>query len=114
LRVAIRPAVWYLAPSMAETTTTKTKTKAPAPKGNGKKTCSQPACKRAYRAKGLCFFHYNKWRRGEIEAKPSRYDVCGKPECKKKVFQHGLCEVHFTAWKKARKKNQTSETPAAA
>jgi hypothetical protein len=114
LRVAIGGAVWYLAPSMAETTTTTTKTKAPAAKGNGKKTCGQAGCKRAYRAKGLCFFHYKKWRRGELEAKPARYDVCGKAECKKKAFQHGLCEDHFTAWKKARKKNAGAEAPAAA
>jgi hypothetical protein len=110
--VAIRTRVWYPPPSMAETT--QIKKKAPAPKGNGKKTCSAEGCKRAYRAKGLCFFHYKKWRRGELEAKPSRYDLCSKPECKKKVFQHGLCEEHFTAWKKSRKKNQGAAAAPAA
>ncbi|HYD42910.1 MAG TPA: hypothetical protein VEB43_18910 [Anaeromyxobacter sp.] len=96
---------------MAEKTTTKKK--APRAKGNGKKACGIQGCKRAYRAKGLCFFHYKKWRRGELEAKPARYDVCSKPDCKKKVKEHGLCEEHFTAWKKARKKNQGAAAAAA-
>lgn len=98
---------------MAETTT-KTKKKAPAPKGGGKKSCTIAGCKRAYRAKGLCFFHYKKFRRGELEGKPARWFACSKPECKKKVFQHGLCEEHFTAWKKSRKKNQGAEAAPAA
>jgi hypothetical protein len=100
---------------MAETQTkAKPKRKAPAPKGGGKKTCTVPGCKRAYRAKGLCFFHHKKWRRGEIEGRPARYDTCSKPDCKKKVAEHGLCQEHFEAWKKARKKNQGAEAPAAA
>jgi hypothetical protein len=98
----------------AKTTTAKTKKKAPAAKAGGKKTCTVQGCKRAYRAKGLCFFHYKKWRRGELEAKPRRYVTCAKPECKKKVFQHGLCQEHFEAWKKARKKNQATATAEAA
>jgi hypothetical protein len=95
---------------------TKTKKKAPAAKGGGKKTCSVQGCKRAYRAKGLCFFHYKKWRRGELEKRPARYVVCSKPECEKKVAAHGLCQEHFDAWKKSRKKNQAAapaEAPAA-
>lgn len=100
---------------MAETTaTTKTtKKKGPAPKGAGTKACSVQGCKRAYRAKGLCFFHYKKWRRGELEGSPRRWIACSKPECKKKVFQHGLCQEHFDAWKKSRKKNQVAAEPAA-
>jgi len=97
---------------MAETI--QKKTKAPAPKGGGKKACSIQGCKRAYRAKGLCFFHYAKWRRGEMEAKPPRYVTCSKPECKKKVAAHGLCQEHFDAWKKSRKKNQVAATAEAA
>jgi hypothetical protein len=85
-----------------------TKKKAPAAKGAGKKTCTVQGCKRAYRAKGLCFFHYKKWRRGEIEGRPARYVTCAKPDCKKKVAAHGLCKEHFDAWKKARKKNQAA------
>jgi hypothetical protein len=90
-----------------------TKKKAPSAKGGGKKACGIQGCKRGYRAKGLCFFHYKKWRRGELEAKPARYDVCSKPDCEKKVKEHGLCEEHFTAWKKARKKNQGAAAAAA-
>jgi|SRR6266542_2632369 len=99
-----------------KTTKTKTKTKAPAPKGAGKKSCTVQGCKRAYQAKGLCFFHYKKWRRGELEGHASRYDTCSKPDCKKKVVAHGLCQEHFEAWTKSRKKNQPAagEAPAAA
>jgi hypothetical protein len=103
---------------MADAKKTQKRKKAPAAKGRGEKTCSVQGCKRAYRAKGLCFFHYKKWRRGELEAKPRRYVTCSKPECKKKVVAHGLCEQHFEAWKKSRKKNQgaaaQAEAPAAA
>jgi hypothetical protein len=83
--------------------TKKTKKKAPAPKSGGKKSCTVAGCKRAYRAKGLCFFHYRKWRRGELEGRLRRYNTCGKPDCKKKVKAHGLCEEHHEAWKKSRK-----------
>jgi len=101
---------------MAETTA-KAKKKAPAAKGGGKKTCSVKDCKRSYRAKGFCFFHYQKWRRGEVEAKPRRYKTCGKEECKKKVLAHGLCKEHYDAWKKSRKgapAAQEAAAPAAA
>jgi hypothetical protein len=91
-----------------------TKKKAPLAKGGGKKTCTVAGCKRAYRAKGLCFFHYKKWRRSELESRPRRYDTCAKPECKKKVAGHGLCQEHFDAWKKSRKKNQVAGAEAAA
>ncbi len=94
----------------------KTKKSAPAAKGGGKKSCTIPNCKRAYRAKGLCFFHYQKWRRGEIENRPPRYDTCSNAECKKKAVAHGLCQEHYDAWKKSRKKNQVTaaaEAPAA-
>jgi hypothetical protein len=90
----------------------KAKRKAPAPKGAGKKACGVAGCKRAYRAKGFCFFHYRKWRRGEIEARPRRYNTCGKPDCKKKVVGHGLCQEHFDAWKKSRKGNAPAEASA--
>jgi hypothetical protein len=106
-----------------ETQTAKTKKKAPAPKAAGKKSCSVEGCKRAYRAKGLCFFHYKKWRRGELEKKPGlgapRYDTCGKESCKKKVIGHGLCHEHFDGWKASRKsatlkkKAPVAEAPAA-
>jgi len=101
---------------MTDTTKTKkAKKSAPKAKGGGKKTCKVQGCKRAYRAKGLCFFHYAKWRRGELEAVPRRWKTCSKEECKKKVFQHGLCQEHFDAWKKSRKgaKQVAAEAPAA-
>jgi hypothetical protein len=94
--------------------TRKTKKKAPAPKGAGKKACSVAGCKRAYRAKGLCFFHYRKWRRGELEGRPRRYNTCSKPDCKKKVAGHGLCQEHYDAWKKKAKGTEGAAPPAEA
>jgi hypothetical protein len=87
---------------MAETTATPKK-KAPAAKSGGKKTCTIAGCKRAYRAKGLCFFHYKKWRRDELEGRSARFETCGKENCRKKVFAHGMCEEHHAAWKASRK-----------
>ncbi len=90
-----------------------TKKKAPAPKGGGEKPCRVNGCKRAYRAKGYCFFHYKKWRRGELEGTPSRYRTCSKPDCRKKVFAHGLCQEHHETWKKG-KVAEAAPAPAAA
>src|SRR5262249_31048005 len=35
-------------------------------KGGADNHCSVEGCKRAYRAKGWCYFHYKKWRQGEL------------------------------------------------
>ena len=75
-------------------------------KGNGK-TCTVGECKRPYRAKGYCFFHFKKWRQGELPH--SRYRVCSKPECRKKVLKAGLCEQHVNEARKA-----SADAPAAA
>lgn len=64
-----------------------------AAKGGEGKACGVANCKRPYRAKGYCFFHYKKWRQGDLPH--SRYHVCSKAECRKKAFKAGLCEVHF-------------------
>jgi hypothetical protein len=40
-------------------------------KGGGSKACKVENCRRPYRAKGYCWFHYGKWRRGELK-KPRR------------------------------------------
>ena len=99
---------------MAETTETAgtTKKKAPAAKGGGKKSCTVAGCKRAYRAKGFCFFHYGKWRRGELEQRPPRYRTCGKEGCRKKVVAHGMCQEHHAAWKASRKSAKLAAAPA--
>jgi hypothetical protein len=97
---------------MAETQ--KTRKKAPAAKGRGKKTCSVTGCRRAYRAKGLCFFHHKKWRRGEMEGRPGRYPTCHKENCHKKVVARGLCQEHLDAWKASRKSAKLAAAPAAA
>ncbi|HYH95541.1 vegetative protein [Hyalangium sp.] len=61
-------------------------------KAGGKKACSVEGCKRPYRAKSYCFFHYKKWRQGELPH--SRYRTCSKADCRAKTFKGGLCEKH--------------------
>jgi hypothetical protein len=80
---------------MSENTETKQepqrKTKAPQPKGKAQ-PCKIEGCKRAYQGKGYCFFHYDKWRAGELPK--GRYKTCSKEGCLKKVTAHGLCAEH--------------------
>jgi hypothetical protein len=75
---------------VAETSTRK-KTHAPKAKGKGG-PCKIDGCKRAYQAKGYCFFHYDKWRAGELPK--ARFATCGKEGCHKKVVAHGRCAEH--------------------
>lgn len=56
--------------------------------------CSVEGCKRAYRAKGYCNVHFNKWRRGELAKKP-RYKICGEENCHKPMVAWGLCQTHY-------------------
>ena len=77
---------------MAEKTTERRKTKAHPPKGKEGLKCGIEGCKRAYQAKGYCFFHYDKWRNGELPK--ARYKTCSKEGCLKKVVAHGLCAEH--------------------
>src|SRR5256885_16861634 len=76
---------------MAETKERR-KTQAPLPKGKEGNKCSVEGCKRAYQAKGYCFFHYDKWKNGELPK--ARYKTCSKEGCHKKVVAHGLCAEH--------------------
>ena len=71
---------------------TRKKSSAPQPKGSEGKKCSIEGCKRAYQAKGYCFFHYDKWKNGELPR--ARYKTCSKEGCHKKVVAHGLCAEH--------------------
>jgi hypothetical protein len=54
------------------------------------------ACKRPYRAKGMCVTHYKMWRRNELEGHKGRYKVCSKEGCRKpRVGANGsLCVEH--------------------
>ena len=72
----------------------KTKKHAPAPKGNDQK-CGVEGCKRAYRAKTYCFFHFKKWRAGELPH--PRYRTCSNETCRKMAGSHGRCEAHAAA-----------------
>lgn len=75
--------------------------------------CTVSGCKRPYRAKGYCVVHYQKWRRGELEAKP-RYRTCSEENCKKPTFKKGLCEPHFGALAASKKGAQVETKPAEA
>ena len=61
-------------------------------KGSPENACAVEGCKRPYRAKGYCYFHFKKWRQGELPH--SRYRTCSKAECRQKAVRHGLCEKH--------------------
>lgn len=102
---------------MAEKTPKKksaAKGRAPRAKGGGKKSCTVAGCKRAYRAKGYCFFHYKKWRRKEGGLPHSRYRTCNNAECRKPAAQHGLCEAHWAAASgKGAEAAKPAEAPAA-
>jgi len=62
------------------------------PKGSPENACTVEGCKRPYRAKGYCYFHFKKWRQGELPH--GRYRTCSKAECRQKATRHGLCEKH--------------------
>ena len=62
-------------------------------KGGSDNACSVEGCKRPYRAKSYCYFHFKKWRQGELPH--SRYRTCSKAECRQKAVAHGLCEKHL-------------------
>ena len=80
-------------------------------KGGGSKTCTVANCKRPYRAKGYCFFHYKKWRRGELPH--TRYDTCSQPECRKPAVKHGKCEQHAGTAKAPEAAAPAAAAPAA-
>ena len=92
---------------MAATTTDRRKTKAPESKGKEGLKCGIEGCKRAYQAKGYCFFHYDKWKGGELPK--ARYKTCSKEGCHKKVMAHGLCAEH-----QKKKTGEAAAAPAAA
>jgi hypothetical protein len=77
---------------MPEAKNERRKTQAPEPKGKEGLKCQIEGCKRAYQAKGYCFFHYDKWKGGELPK--ARYKTCSKEGCNKKVVAHGLCAEH--------------------
>jgi hypothetical protein len=91
---------------VAETTTPAKKKSWRAPRGSAEQACSVEGCKRPYRAKGFCFFHFKKWRHGELPH--SRYKTCSKAECRKPMFRRGLCEQHLN---EAFKKGEEAAAP---
>ena len=86
-------------------TTNESKSRVPTAKGKGE-ACRIEGCKRAYQAKGYCFFHYDKWKGGELPK--ARYKTCSKEGCLKKVVAHGVCAEH-----QAKKGGEAAAPPAA-
>jgi len=80
-------------------------------RGGGAKVCGVKDCKRPYRAKGYCFFHYKKWRHAELPH--SRYRTCSKADCRMKVVKGGLCAKHIDEAKKASETAAPAAAPAA-
>lgn len=60
--------------------------------------CQVEGCKRPYRAKGYCEWHFKKWRRGEMPKK-THYKLCVEENCRKPRGRWGLCADHFAALK---------------
>ncbi len=54
--------------------------------------CSTEGCKRPYRAKGYCDFHFKKWRNGELPHSP--YKTCLESGCRKPRQASGRCVDH--------------------
>jgi hypothetical protein len=60
------------------------------------KICTIDNCKREYKAKGYCKFHYKEWRHGKFGM--ARYKTCkDNGGCRKpaSLNKHGYCEEHF-------------------
>ena len=73
--------------------------KAAAAKSDATQTCSvkvgDKACKRPFRAKGMCVTHYKLWRRNELPGHKGRYKICTKEACRKpRAAQGSLCVEH--------------------
>jgi hypothetical protein len=66
-----------------------------AQKRAAKPSCRAAKCKRRYRAKGYCAFHYAAWRHNEFGN--ARYKQCADTSCTKPMVKNrfGYCEDHF-------------------
>jgi hypothetical protein len=71
------------------------KTSKRAMKRAAKPPCRAAKCKRTYRAKGYCTYHYALWRHNEFGN--ARYKQCGDTSCTKPqlVSHFGYCEEHY-------------------
>lgn len=56
------------------------------------KKCKKENCKRAYRAKGYCGFHYREWRHGKLPHQ--RFKSCHAEDCHKPMTPNGMCAQH--------------------
>ena len=64
-----------------------------------KSTCSQPACGKPAKARGVCAAHYYQLRRsGGMQKLQPR--VCNVDGCGKKHSSHGFCENHARKWQR--------------
>lgn len=56
--------------------------------GEATKTCTVPGCNRAYRARGMCVYHYNKHRLKNAAA-------CSVDGCDNRAEKRRLCGKHY-------------------
>lgn len=90
------------------------KTDKPVSNRHAGKTCQMKDCKREYRAKGYCRFHYRQWRQGKFGR--ARYKTCSDRGCRAPMVinRHGLCEEHHqNYYVKGMEQAKAPEKPAA-
>lgn len=75
--------------------------------------CKIESCKREYRAKGYCTFHYKQWRQGKFGT--ARYTACSDIGCSKPqgMNRHGFCEEHYQSYYIKGNAPKTAEEAAA-
>lgn len=64
--------------------------------------CSIDGCDKPHKGRGLCGFHYTRWRYGREMAGPKRgsIKVCTVGDCDRRAYGHGLCQMHYQRWRK--------------
>lgn len=65
------------------------------------KICSKPGCGKKSRARGLCAYHYNRFRKTEEFYRVHVINAggCSVPGCDKKATSKGYCSKHYQALK---------------
>lgn len=63
------------------------------------RTCEFDDCGRPHKARGLCYTHWQQWRRGvqlsSIRQYRTQGDACSAGECELNPHAHGMCRSHY-------------------
>jgi hypothetical protein len=66
-------------------------------------TCAVSGCKTPAVARGWCFKHYQRWRRGKDPAEPLSYELprptCEVNGCDRPARTRGWCAKHYGRWR---------------